>query len=134
VVRVEQPALEAILERPKDGLPAHAGRFHPDKRDAELREPGAERRQPTERRAKRSCLLVPAATSGAWDADGRDDVVAVHVKTRAPLHHHIHRCAPFRDGGQMSPGGGLPRMSLTYALEAAINGPTGPRATLSHGL
>jgi len=25
-------------------------------------------------------------------------------------------------------------MSLTYALEAAINGPTGPRATLSHGL
>jgi hypothetical protein len=25
-------------------------------------------------------------------------------------------------------------MTLTYALEAAINGPTGPRATLSHGL
>jgi hypothetical protein len=25
-------------------------------------------------------------------------------------------------------------MSLTYALSAAINGPTGPRATLSHGL
>jgi hypothetical protein len=25
-------------------------------------------------------------------------------------------------------------MSLTYALAAAINGPTGPRATLSHGL
>ena len=34
----------------------------------------------------------------------------------------------------MSPGGNLPRMSLTYALAAAINGPTGPRATLSHGL
>jgi hypothetical protein len=25
-------------------------------------------------------------------------------------------------------------LSLAYALEAAINGPTGPRATLSHGL
>jgi hypothetical protein len=25
-------------------------------------------------------------------------------------------------------------MSLSYALEAAINGSTGPRATLSHGL
>jgi hypothetical protein len=34
----------------------------------------------------------------------------------------------------MSPGGGLPRMSLSYALAAAINGSTGPRATLSHGL
>ena len=25
-------------------------------------------------------------------------------------------------------------MSLSYALEAAVNGSTGPRATLSHGL
>jgi hypothetical protein len=31
-------------------------------------------------------------------------------------------------------GGNLPRMSLSYALEAAINGSTGPRATLLHGL
>jgi hypothetical protein len=98
VVRVEQPALEAILERPKDGLPAHAGRFHPDKRDAELREPGAERRQPTERRAKRSCLLIPAATTGARDADGRHDIVAMHVESRAPLHHHIHLELPSDDG------------------------------------
>jgi hypothetical protein len=34
----------------------------------------------------------------------------------------------------LSPGGGLPYMSLTFALAAAMNGPTGPRATLSHGL
>jgi hypothetical protein len=35
---------------------------------------------------------------------------------------------------EVSPGGGLPTMSLSFALAAAINGSTGPRATLSHGL
>jgi hypothetical protein len=50
------------------------------------------------------------------------------------LHHHIHSPAPFETAVDMSPGGNLPRMSLMYALAAAINGPTGPRATLSHGL
>jgi hypothetical protein len=33
VVRVQEPALEAILECLKDALPVHAGRFHPDPRD-----------------------------------------------------------------------------------------------------
>jgi hypothetical protein len=134
VVRVEQPAFEALLERLEHGLPVHAGRFHPDERHAELGQPGAEVSEPAERRAERSCLLVPSATSGARDADGRDDVVAVHVETRAPFHHHIHRCAPFRDGGLYDARREPPSMSLAYALEAAINGPTGPRATLSHGL
>ena len=46
VMRVEQPALEAILERLKDSLPVHAGGLHPDRRDAALTEPRAQRRQP----------------------------------------------------------------------------------------
>src|SRR5262245_49370023 len=58
----------------------------------------------------------------------------MHVKTRAALHHHIHRLLLPETALTASPGGGLPRMSLFYALEAAVNGSTGPRATLSHGL
>jgi hypothetical protein len=58
----------------------------------------------------------------------------MHIETRAPLHHHIHSPAPFETTVDMSPGGNLPKMSLTDALAAAINGPTGPCATLSHRL
>ena len=58
----------------------------------------------------------------------------MHVKTCAPVHQYIHCPAPFETTVDVSPGGNLPRMSLTYALEAAINGPTGPRATLPHEL
>ena len=54
----------------------------------------AERRKPSERRAKGPRLLIPPATSGARDAHRRDHVVAVHVKPRAPLHQNIHRSAP----------------------------------------
>ena len=134
VLRVKQPALKALLERLKHGLPVHAGCFHPDQRHPGLGEPLAEPPEPSERRAKRSRLLIPPATTSARHADRRDHVVAVHVKTRAALHQNIHRSAPFRDGGYVSPGGGLPRMSLSYALEAAVIGSTGPHATLSHGL
>jgi hypothetical protein len=134
VVRVEQPALKALLERLKYGLPVHAGGLHPDQRHAGLGEPLGERRKPGERGAKGSRLLIPATPSGARDAHRCDHVVAVHVKTRAPLHQNIHRRAPSETTVYVSPGGGLPRMSLSYALEAAIKGSTGPRATLSHGL
>ena len=37
-------------------------------------------------------------------------------------------------GAVCAAGRNLPAMNLTYALIAAIIGPTGPRATLSHGL
>src|SRR4051812_30432803 len=98
----------------------YAGRFHPDQRDPELRQPGAERRQPGERRAERLGLLTPSAP-GRRGAHGRDEVVAVHVKTSAPLHDDVHRCCPLQTAGSVSPGGDLPRMSLACALEAAIN-------------
>ena len=104
VVRVEQPALKAILERLEDRLPIHAGGLHPDERDLELGQPLPERRAAAERRRKRPCLLIPAAATAARNAHGRDHVVAVHVKPRAPLHHHIHASAPSRDGGYASPG------------------------------
>jgi hypothetical protein len=74
MLRVQKPTLEAILERLEHGLPIHAGRFHPDQRDPELRQPLAERRKPSERRTERPCLLIPAAPTGARNADGRDDV------------------------------------------------------------
>ena len=133
-MRVEQPALKPILERLEDGLPVHARGLHPDQGHAGLGQPGSEPGEPSERRLERLGLLVPAATTGARYPDGRHNVIAMHVETCAPLHHHIHCPAPFETTVDMSPGGNLPRMSLTYALAAAINGPTGPRATLSHGL
>ena len=97
-MRVEQPALEPILERLKDGLPVHAGGFHPDERHAELGQPLGEVSEPPKRRAERSRLLIPPATTAARDADGRHDIVAVHVESRAPLHHHIHLLLPSDDG------------------------------------
>jgi hypothetical protein len=74
------------------------------------------------------------ATTAARHPDGRDDVVAMHVESRAPLHDHIHCAAPVETTVDMSPGGNLPRMSLAFALMAAIIGSTGSWVTLSHGL
>jgi hypothetical protein len=132
-MRVQKPALEPILERLEHRLPIDTGRLHPDERHARLGQPGGELGEPAERRPERSRLLIPPATTTARHADGRHDIVAMHVKPRAPLHHHIHSCS-LPTTVDVSPGGNLPRMSLTYALAAAMNGPTGPRATLSHGL
>jgi hypothetical protein len=42
VLRVEQSALESILERLEHGLPVRAGRFHSDQRHCEPRQPLAE--------------------------------------------------------------------------------------------
>jgi hypothetical protein len=58
----------------------------------------------------------------------------MHIKSGAPLYDYIHSSTPFGRQLTLSPGGGLPYMSLTYALAAAMNGSTGPRATLSDGL
>ena len=101
VVRVEQPALEPILERLEHRLPIHAGGLHPDQRHTGLGQPAGELREPGERRLERLRLLVPLATTAARHADGRHDVVAMHVKTRAPLYDHIHSSAPF--GRQLDP-------------------------------
>ena len=87
VLRIQKPALEAILERLKDGLPIHARGLHPDQRHPELRQPRSELREPGERRPERSRLLVPAAATLARDADRRHNIVAMHVESRAP--HYI---------------------------------------------
>ena len=134
VVRVQKPALEPVLERLEDGLPVHAGGFHPNQRHTGLGQPQRQLRQPAERRLERLGLLIKPAATAARHADGRHDIVAMHVESGAPLYHHIHSSAPFGRQLTLSPGGGLPGMSLTFALAAAINGPTGPRATLFHGL
>ena len=57
----------------------------------------------------------------------------MHVKTRAPLDYYIHRILLF-NGGLCVVRRGPTEMSLRYALEAAINGTTSPRATLFTGL
>ena len=49
VVRVQEPALEPLLERLEHRLPVHAGGLHPDERDAGLRQPGGELGEPCER-------------------------------------------------------------------------------------
>jgi hypothetical protein len=95
VMRVQQPALEALLERLEDRLPIHAGGLHPDERHTGFGQPSGELGEPAERGAERPCLLIPPSTAGARNADGRHDVVAMHIETRAPLHHHIHSPAPF---------------------------------------
>ena len=42
--------------------------------------------------------------------------------------------ASLAEGAMWAAGRSLPRMSLAFALMAAINGSTGSCATLSHGL
>ena len=135
VMRVQAASTRTDPRAP--GTPSSSTRRWPPSRPASRRPRPATQRAPRVQRASSlnvSCLLIPAATTAARHPDGRHHIVAMHIETRAPLHHHIHRPAPFETTVDMSPGGGLPRMSLTYALAAAINGPTGPRATLSHGL
>ena len=90
VLRVQQPALKALLQRLKDGLPVHAGRLHPDEGDREPSQPLAKLRESGHRRAERLRRLHPATTVVARDPHRRHDVVAMHVQTRAPLDHHIH--------------------------------------------
>jgi acetylornithine deacetylase/succinyl-diaminopimelate desuccinylase-like protein len=51
-----------------------------------------------ERGPERSRLLIPAATTGARNPDGRHDIVAMHVESRAPLHDHVHHLLPSDDG------------------------------------
>jgi hypothetical protein len=91
---IEQPALKALLERLEDRLPVHAGGLHPDQRHRGLGEPVSKLRQPGERGAECSRLLIDTPSAAAGDADRRDHVVPVHIKPRAPLHHHIHRLLP----------------------------------------
>ena len=134
MVCVQQPALEPILERLEHRPPVHARGLHPDQRHPGLCQPRRELGEPRECRLERSGLLIPSAPTLTRHAGARHNVVAMHVESGAPLYHHIHSSAPFGRQLTLSSGGGLPRMSLTFALAAAINGPTGPRATLSHGL
>src|SRR5437588_7227248 len=95
VVRVEQPALEAVLERLEHRLPIHAGGLHPNEHHTGVRQPAGKLREPGQRRLERLRLLVPLTTTAARHADGRHDVVAMDVKTRAPLYDHFHSTAPF---------------------------------------
>jgi hypothetical protein len=95
---VEQPALKPLLERLEDRLSVHAGRLHPDERDRGGGQPFGEVGQPRKRRPERPRLLIRSPATLAGDTDGRHDIVAMHVKTRAPLHHHIHLLLPSDDG------------------------------------
>src|SRR5436190_10828060 len=134
VMRVEQPALEPLFKRLEHGLPVHA-RWPPSRR-------ASRRPRPASRQAPRA-RQASSGTSGSADPSDGDPGPARGQSPRprrdarrdpriAPRSHPSS--APFETPVDMSPGGHLPRMSLTYALAAAINGPTGPRATLSHGL
>jgi hypothetical protein len=93
VVRVEKPALKPILERLECRLPIHAGRLHPNQGHARLGQPPSELPQPTERRPERPDLLIKAATTSARDADGRHDIVTMHIKPCTSINHHIHCCS-----------------------------------------
>ena len=108
VMRVQKPALKPILERLEHGLPVHARGLHPNERHARLGQPRSELREPAERRAERFGLLIPAATTRARNTHGRHDIVAMHIETRAPLHHHIHSPAPFETTVDSRPEGTFP--------------------------
>jgi hypothetical protein len=57
VVRVQQPALKAALQRLVHRLPIHAGGLHPNERHTSLGQPPSELRQPGQRRLERLRLL-----------------------------------------------------------------------------
>ena len=63
VTRVQQPALELVLEQEVDGAPVDTGRLHPDHRHGEAAQPVGERQEPRGRGRKRvrlSCRRPPA--------------------------------------------------------------------------
>jgi hypothetical protein len=84
-MRVEQPALEPLLERLEHRLPVHTCGLHPDQRHPGLRQPAGELSEPRERRPERLGLLIPLAATGARHAGGRHHVVAMHIKPGASL-------------------------------------------------
>jgi hypothetical protein len=99
VLRIEQPALDAVLERVEHRLPVHARRFHPDECYAEFFEPITELDQVARDRGERLRLL--AATLAIRNANRRNDRFAVYVESGAPLDNLIpwdalfeSRCAP----------------------------------------
>jgi hypothetical protein len=125
--------VEALLERLEHRLPIHAGRLHPNQRHPRLGKPAGKLREPGQRRLERLRLLVPLSITAARYTD-----VATTLSrcTSRPAHRStITSTALLPSDGNwtLSPAGGLPLMSLSFALAAAINGPTGPRATLRTG-
>jgi hypothetical protein len=63
----------------------------------------------------------------------RTDLADIHVRVSA-LGCQLWPTDSLAEGAICAAGRSLPRMSLAFALIAAINGSTGSCATLSHGL
>src|SRR6187200_1494336 len=57
----------------------------------------------------------------------------MHIKPRAALNDDVHHVPPFQRT-ERAGSEGPPLTTLRFALEAAVNGPAGPRAILTNGL
>ena len=91
--RVDQQALELVLEDRPHRLPVHAGGLHRHVRDAMRRQPVAQRQQPLHRGLELGHVLQPpAAAIGHTDRGG--DLRLVHVNTghtlKDPIEHLLH--------------------------------------------
>src|SRR5207247_1730102 len=90
-----------------------------------------------DRRPERARLLQTpsSALPPSRHPHRRHHGVAVHVKTGAPLNNHINHHRPPSHRRQDTPSRrGLPSTNLRFALEAAVCGSAGPRATLLNAL
>ena len=137
MLRVDEPALEPVLQRVEDGLPVAARRLHPHPGHAALRQPVRQPLELADRRPERARLLQTPTTAlpPSRHPHRRHHGVAVHVKTGAPLNNHINHHRPPSHRRQDTPSRrGLPSTNLRFALEAAVCGSAGPRATLLNAL
>jgi transposase-like protein len=107
----------------------------PPSRQASRQTRPAKRRaqQARERRSKRSCLLGPPATAGGRHTDGRHDIVGARLTRRTALRSHP-QFSSLRTAIDPVARRGPPMCESCLRARSSNQGPTGPRATLSHGL
>src|SRR5436190_4351819 len=120
MLRVQKPALEALLEQVVDRLPVAAGRLHPDQRHPVTPQPIGQRHQPARRRLERARLLQPLATTTGHPY-GRGNRVLVHIQAGAALDEAIHRSPSLPLDGTNTARRSLVTKNLGSALAAALS-------------
>jgi hypothetical protein len=83
-----------------------------------------------DRGAKRALVLLALAPTLPRQPHRRHHAVSVHVETGATLNKDVYALPPSVTGSSDAVRRDLPLKNLRYALEAAVDGSSGPRTTL----
>jgi hypothetical protein len=108
VGRVQQPALELVLQQLPDRLPVAPGRLHPHPAHPQAAQPLRQQPQPGGGRGEPTGLGV-APTMTIRHPHTRGHGVLVHVQAGATRHQRLHLLAPPLDNRSLPSGGASTR-------------------------